>query len=60
MIENLTTAKEAWVKLKSLYGTDSYATKKATYFALHKLRSDQFKDLHAYLAKFEENTNKLQ
>ncbi len=40
MIEHLKTAKEAWAKLKSLYGTESYATKKATYFALHDLRSD--------------------
>ncbi len=59
MIENLNTAKEAWDKLKTLFGTDSYATKKATYFALHALRSDQFKDLHGYLAKFQEYTNKL-
>ncbi len=59
MIKTLKTVKEAWAKLKSLYGTDSYATKKTTYFALYKLRSDQFKDLYAYLAKFEEYTNKL-
>jgi len=45
--------------LKSLYRTDSYATKKTTYFALYKLRSDQFKDLYTYLAKFKEYTNKL-
>lgn len=60
MIEHLLSAKEAWAKLKSLYGTDSYATKKATFFALQDLRSDQFNDLHAYLSKFMEYTNKLQ
>lgn len=60
MIERFNTAKEAWAKLKSLYGTETYATQKATYSALYDLRSSQFKDLHSYLSKFQEYTNKLE
>ncbi len=40
IIKTLKIVKEVWAKLKSLYGTDSYATKKITYFALYKLRLD--------------------
>ena len=58
-IEYLRTAREVWVKLKELFGTETYASIKAVYFALHTLRSDQFKDLYAYLAKFKELSNKL-
>ncbi len=60
MIARFKTAQETWTKLKSLYGTETYVTEKATYFALHDLRSDQFKDLYSYLSKFQEYTNKLE
>lgn len=60
MIARFKTAQETWTKLKSLYGTETYVTGKATYFALYDLRSDQFKDLYSYLSKSPEYTNKLE
>ena len=58
-IEHINTAQGAWAKFKQLFATDTYHSIKSVYFTLHNLRSDQFKDLYAYLAKFKELANRL-
>ena len=58
-IERITSASEAWAKLKEVYGTDSDATAESAYHQLHTIDSDQFKSLSDYLSKFKELVNKL-
>lgn len=58
-IKQIATAKEAWAKLKELFGTDSYASIEEALFALTVIRSESYKNLNEYLSDFKKHLSKL-